>query len=166
MSNHIDPYHQPIYLDEQALSERWMKEDIRVASVLATMESVESWALSGQKEVEEAFKRLSNSIETKAKQKAIGSSCQDFLLVLAYAKTSRAMHILSCLDHRFSGAGLKLVQSAVMLANREEFECPEGKLMVERLDILRRIRQLSRVFSRQRLRFVIKALQEVKNEDE
>ncbi|MFL9611159.1 hypothetical protein ACKF11_13820 [Methylobacillus sp. Pita2] len=154
---------RPIYMDEHQLSSRW-QEDIRLYSIMVTMDAVESWVVNDPR-IEAAIQKLGETIENNGDAIKIGSACRDFLLILAHMKTGRAMHIMNCLDERFTGAGLKLVQTAVSLHNHGEFDYPEGKLMVERLDVLRKLRTLGRVFSHSRLRFVIRALQEVKNDD-
>jgi len=156
---------RPIYLDEHQVSRRWTQEDMSMSTVLFTMEAVEDWIISGDAEIEKSMKNLCESIEKHASSEVIGSSCQDFIFILGHSKTGRAMHILSCLDERYQGAGLKLVQSAVALTNQENYNSPEGHLMIERLHILRRIKQLNRIFSQSRLRFVIRALQEVNQDD-
>lgn len=153
-----------VYLDEQAVSKRWAEEDVRIYSILKTMESVEDWVIVNDPRVEEAMKRLSDTIENNTDALKIGSACRDFLLVFAYGSSSRVMHILSCLDRLHQGSGLRMVQAAVDLVKRTDFEYAEGKLMVERLEILRRSKQLSRIFSQSRLRFVFRALKEVQNE--
>ena len=155
----------PVYLDEHAISKRWAEEDVRVFSILKTMESVENWVISGDPTVESAMRKLSDTIENNTQANKIGSACRDFLTVLAYCSSGRVMHILHSLDQRYQGSGLKLVQSAVSLANREDYDLPEGKLMVERLEILRRSKQLSKIFSQSRVRFVIRALKEVNDND-
>lgn len=138
---------------------------------MTTMDSVESWVANDPK-IDEAMQKLGETIEKDADSIKIGSACRDFLLVLAHMKTGRAMHIMNCLDERFSGAGLKLVQTAVALNNNDSgssglgFVYPEGKLMVERLDVLRKLKTLGRIFSQSRLRFVIRALQEVKKDED
>ncbi|PPC84817.1 MAG: hypothetical protein CTY35_00410 [Methylotenera sp.] len=159
-----DVAHHSVYLDEQAVGKRWAEDDIRIFSILKAMESVEDWVISGDERVEEAIKRLSNTIEKHTDIYRIGSACRDFLIVFAYASSSRVMHILNCLDQRHHGSGLKMVQAAVDLVKRDDYDGAEGKLMVERLEILRRSKQLSRIFSQSRVRFVLRALKEVQNE--
>lgn len=153
-----------LYLDENETVNRWMEEDIRTSSILQTMEAVEDWVVQGTPDVEKAMQRLANAINQHGNSRIIGKISADLLFVLAYAKTGRAMHMLSYLDNKFQGSGLRIVQAAASMAKLDEMESAEGRLMVERLEILRRIRHLSAIFSQSRLRFVIKALQEVNDE--
>lgn len=153
-----------MYLSSDDVKRRWGMEDLRLATTLMVMDSVESWTFDDNPDIEAKIKSLCDNLEAKGNEKLIGAASHDFLLLLAYMSTTRALHILSVMDSKFSGSGLRLVQKAVELTNRDP-EFTEGSLMVERLETLRRIRSLNRIFAPARLRLVMKVLEEIKHEN-
>lgn len=154
-----------LYLDPEHVRGRWSSsEDLRLASTLMAMDAVEKWTFDGQPEIEDGMRSLCDLLDKVGSDKLIGSASHDFIILLAYIQSGRALHMLNVMDSRFGGAGLKLVQTAVELTKRDS-EFTQATLMVDRLETLRRIRSLNRIFSPARMRLVIKALQETTHDE-
>lgn len=163
ISTSKSPEKPSLYLSPEQCNAKW-SSDMRMASVLMTMDTVEDWIFERNPEVEKAMQAMARVVEEHANQIKIGNVSHDMLIFMSYLSSSRAMHWLGVLDERFNGAGLRLVQRAVDLTNRNQ-EFTEGSLMVERLQIIRRIRSLNRIFSNPRMRLVMKALEEIQHDD-
>ncbi len=129
--------------------------DPMIYKVVAFMEGVESWTLDGEKAVEAAIKALGLALDD------IGNvnlkKEDEFIQLAAYIKAARSLRLLQCLDTASPGAASKLLSYA---ERHSKSQNDISGLFLRRNIIFERLRLLGRVFSKERLGMVLKALED------
>ncbi|GJM06847.1 MAG: intracellular multiplication protein IcmW [marine bacterium B5-7] len=128
--------------------------DPMIFRVVTFMESVEKWTLDGQADIEQAFSALSEAL-TDIKGVDLGNE-EAFIQTAAYVHMSRALKLLQTLDMGRPGAASKLLIHAEEVSHSTE-DTPG--LFLRRNIVFERLRLLSRVFSKERLTLITKALE-------
>jgi len=143
-------------LSHQAIHEFWHQyPDPTIYRVIAFMEGVEDWALDGDLELEDAIKRLGKTLDEIGK---IELKQEDaFVNLVAHIKTGRGLRVLMCLDNAYPGAAAKIIMRA---EDTKKSEADVAGIFIRRNIVFERLRLLSRVFSEDRFRLVLKSLEE------
>lgn len=143
-------------LSNKASHRYWFEyPDPMIYKVVAFMEGVEDWTLDGEKAFEEVMKKLGIALDD------IGNinlkKEDDFIQLAAYIKSARALRLLQCLDTANPGAASKLLSYA---EDKTKSKDDIAGLFLRRNIIFERLRLLGRVFSKERLSLVLKALED------
>ncbi len=143
-------------LSHPAVHEFWRSyQDPMIYRVIAFMESVEDWSLDGNPELEDAIQTLGDALED------IGNIDlqQENLMIelLAHIKTGRGLRLLMCLDMAYPGAAAKVLMRAEEVT---QSDTDDAGLFLRRNVVFERLRLLGRVFGKDRLQLVLKALEE------
>lgn len=140
----------------------WANQDIRLVETLQSMEKLEHWTLDQDQAVEQALQVLVDRLN-RLSQEANGFNMIDrskqLLTILAYIHSGRALKLVNWLENRFSGMGVRLLQDAQDLRELQGEGAIEANLMVDRLNVVRASQHLNRIFSPERMRQVIRALE-------
>src|SRR5689334_20677928 len=143
-------------LDLNASHEFWKNyEDPMIYRVISFMESVESWTLDNNPEIEEVLASLGQQLD-KLTRFELGKEDQ-FVTLCAHIKTSRILRLLQAIDTIDPGSASKVLMYA------EENNTPENLLaglFLRRNIVFERLRLLARVFSVDRFQLVLKALEQ------
>lgn len=129
-------------------------QDPIIYRVLTFMESVESWTLDGNPEVEDAMTKLGEILEDIG-----GVDLQredDFIKIAAYIKATRNLRLLQALDTAHPGAASKLLMYAETSAPTNQ----TADLFLRRNIVFERLRLLTRIFDAQRLELIQKILED------
>lgn len=130
-------------------------QDPSIYRVISFMESVEDWTLDGDIELENAIDALGNALED------IGNIDlqQENLMIelLAHIKTGRGLRLLMCLDMAYPGAAAKVLMKAEEITRSGT---DDAGLFLRRNVVFERLRLLGRVFGKDRLQLILKALEE------
>jgi len=142
-------------LDLQAAHEYWKNyDDPMIYRVIAFMETVESWTLDGDPELEMAVNEFGEKLDQITKFEL--SKEEQFVTLCAHIKTSRILRLLQAIDTIEPGSASRVLMYA------EENNTPENittGLFLRRNIIFERLRLLARVFSPERFELVLKALE-------
>ena len=143
-------------LSSKASHRYWFEyPDPMIYKVVAFMEGVESWTLDGDKHLEEAVVKLGQALEEVGNIQL--KKEDDLIQLAAYIKFARTLRLLQCLDTANPGSASKLLAYAEEQAASQE---DVAGLFLRRNIIFERLRLLGRVFSKDRLATVVKALEE------
>jgi intracellular multiplication protein IcmW len=145
-------------LSYQASSEYWSQFfDPSIYRVICFLESVETNTFDGNPELEIALKNLGERLDEihfidihQLKHE------ETFIQIIANIKTSRGLRLLQAIDQAHPGSASKVIsyaESAAMSGNKMASTFIKRNLAFERL------RLLSKIFSPQRLRLILKALE-------
>jgi len=147
-------------LSDKGAHQFWFDyRDPMIYRVVNFMEGVETWTLDGNPSLEEAIKKLG---DTLADIGNIDLKAEDNLIQLAaYIKAARTLRLLQCLDTAHPGAASKLLLHAEEVSESSD-DVPG--LFLRRNIVFERLRLLARVFSRERLALVLKAVEEDEHE--
>lgn len=130
-------------------------QDPMIHRVITFMESVEDWTLDGDSEVEACIKLLGNTLDEIGN---IDLQQENAMIeVLAHIKTGRGLRLLMCLDMAYPGAAAKILMKAEEITRSQS---DNAGLFLRRNVVFERLRLLGRVFADDRLKLVIKALEE------
>lgn len=143
-------------IDLHSAHEFWKNyEDPMIFRVISFMESVESWTLDGNPELEEILKQLGDELEKLTRFEL--SKEELFVTLCAHLKTSRILRLLQAIDTIDPGSASKVLMYA------EENNTPDNLLaglFLRRNIVFERLRLLARVFTPQRFELVLKALEQ------
>ena len=147
-------------LSYQAVHQFWRDyQDPMIHRVITFMESVEDWTLDGDPELEEAVNTLGSTLEDIGNIDLQQES--PMIEVLAHIKTGRNLRLLMCLDMAYPGAAAKVLMKA---EETTRSQADNAGLFLRRNVVFERLRLLGRVFSEDRMKLVIKALEETGND--
>lgn len=123
--------------------------DPNVYRVIVFMETVENWAVDYDSSVDEALRKLGDTLED-INSKDLGNQ-EAFIEVATHIRSSRNLRLLQTLDSAQPGAASKLLIYA-----EENSHAPDDSaaIFLKRNIVFERLRLLSRVFSKQRLELV------------
>lgn len=128
--------------------------DPMIYRVIAFMEAVENWTLDGNPELEKAMASLSKTL-SEAERYELGE--EDSLIKIAcYLKMTRTLYLLQAIDTIQPGSASKLLMYA---EEKAQTNSKDYNLFLRRNIVFERLRLLSRVFSKDRFNFVMKALE-------
>jgi intracellular multiplication protein IcmW len=145
-------------LSHEACLQYWYEyPDPSIYRVIVFMESVESWTLDGDPELENMIHQLGRELDD------IGgvdlerlAEAENFIRLIAYIKTGRGLRILQAIDTVHPGSASKV------LIHAEESSLGAGdpaSFFLRRNVVFERLRLLSRTFSEQRRTMISRALE-------
>ena len=143
-SNNLD-------LRKSVVMEYWKERDPihqgRLARMLMWMESVEDWSLDEHPDIVMEINRLTYVMQ-QADSIPVGDTAEEWLTMLAYLSSSRALRIVEWIDYsrRNENGALPLVQTARAMRHHEH-----AQLLTDRLQALRMLDLLGKIFSPRRL---------------
>jgi intracellular multiplication protein IcmW len=146
-------------LSHQASNQYWAQFfDPSIYRVICFLESVETDTLDGTPELEAAIKQLGDNLEmihfldiNQLKHEEI------FIRLISNIKTSRGLRLLQAIDQAHPGSASRVIMYAETSMGNEE---DPSNIFIKRNLAFERLRLLSRVFGEQRLRTILKALED------
>ncbi|MDP1574766.1 MAG: type IVB secretion system protein IcmW [Coxiellaceae bacterium] len=143
-------------LSYKAVHDFWREyQDPTILRVITFMESVEDWTLDGDAELEQEMAKLATILDDVGN---IDLQQEDAMIeVLAHIKTGRGLRLLMCLDMSYPGAAAKVLMKAEEVTRSQ---ADNAGLFLRRNVVFERLRLLGRVFAEDRLKLVIKALED------
>ncbi len=145
-------------LSHQASAEYWAEyKDPIIYRVITFMESVESWTLDGDANLEQAISTLGEALDNLASVDINQlNESKRFVELAANIKTGRGLRLLQALDTAHPGSASKVLMYAE--ENSLGGQDPAG-FFLKRNIVFERLRLLSRTFSEDRLKLVAQALE-------
>ena len=142
-------------LSHEASAQYWFEYiDPMIYRVITFMESVEDWTLDGDLNLEAALKRLGEALDDVGN---IDLQHEDqFIQVCAFIKAARTLRLMQSMDTAHPGAASKLLMHAEEATTSSD-DTPG--LFLRRNIVFERLRLLGRVFSSERLKLMLKALE-------
>lgn len=143
-------------LSTEAASKFWHEyEDPMIYRVVTFMEGVEHWTYDGQASLETAMQKLSHELDDLDKIDINQEA--DFIKLACNIKTGRALRLLQAIDTAQPGSASKLLIHAEEVSNSEDD--PAG-IFLRRNIVFERLRLLARIFAPERLKLILKALED------
>lgn len=143
-------------LSHEAVHQFWRGyQDPSIYRVISFMEGVEDWTHDNDPEFEKALKDFGKSLDNiediELQQEA------PIIELVTHIKTGRGLRLLMCLDNAYPGAAAKVLMYAEEHAQSEE---DNPGIFLRRNIVFERLRLLGRVFAPDRLKLVLKALED------
>lgn len=131
--------------------------DPMIYRVITFMESVESWTLDSNPELEQSITNLGNELDDISNVD-LGELAKEqaFIRLACNIKSGRALRLLQAIDTAHPGSASRLLIHAE--ENSHNTEDPAG-IFLRRNIVFERLRLLARVFSEERFQLILKALE-------
>jgi intracellular multiplication protein IcmW len=143
-------------LSHDAVHQFWRSyQDPTIYRVISFMEGVEDWTLDNQPEVESAIQALGKALDNIDN---IELQQEELIVELVtHIKTGRGLRLLMCLDNAYPGAAAKVLMYAEEHTKSDQ---DNPGIFLRRNIVFERLRLLGRVFAPDRLKLVLKALED------
>ncbi|MBS0352108.1 MAG: type IVB secretion system protein IcmW [Proteobacteria bacterium] len=143
-------------LSHEAVHQFWKNyQDPAIYRVISFMEGVEDWTYDSDSELEAALQKLGKALDNienvELQQEAT------VVQLVTHIKTGRGLRILMCLDNAYPGAAAKVLMYAEENTKSEQ---DNPGIFLRRNIVFERLRLLGRVFAPDRLKLVLKALED------
>jgi len=145
-------------LSHEAALRYWFEFiDPTIYRVIVFMESVESWTLDGDRALEEALTQLGNTLDNidNIDLSKLGHE-EEFVQILSQIKTGRGLRLLQAMDVVYQGSASKILYYA---QNNSHIPNSPAHFFINRNLVFERLRLLSRIFSKERLDLIERALE-------
>lgn len=143
-------------LSHEAVHQFWRNyQDRSIYRVISFMEGVEDWTQDDNPELEKAIEKLGTALENI---QSIELGQEELVIELVtHLKTGRGLRLLMSLDQAYPGAAAKVLMYAEEHTRSEQ---DNPGVFLHRNIVFERLRLLERVFSPDRLKLVLKALED------
>jgi len=143
-------------LSPKAVHAFWREyQDPTIYKVISFMEGVEDWTADNDPQLEEALKKLGETMED------IGNidlqQEDDIIKLVAHIKTGRGLRLLMGMDTAYPGAAAKVLMRA---EETTKSDTDTAGIFLRRNIVFERLRLLSRVFAPDRFKVVLQAMEE------
>jgi len=143
-------------LSHEAVHQFWRGyQDPTIYRVISFMEGVEDWTHDQDPAVEKALQKLGKTLDNIEN---IELQQEELIVELVtHIKTGRGLRLLMCLDNAYPGAAAKVLMYAEEHTKSEQ---DNPGIFLRRNIVFERLRLLGRVFAPDRLKLVLKALED------
>ena len=143
-------------LSHEAVHQFWRSyQDPTIYRVISFMEGVEDWTHDQDPAVEKALQKLGKTLDNIEN---IELQQEELIVELVtHIKTGRGLRLLMCLDNAYPGAAAKVLMYAEEHTKSEQ---DNPGIFLRRNIVFERLRLLGRVFAPDRLKLVLKALED------
>lgn len=143
-------------LKKSIVNEYWKKQDSRLSRIFTVMENVEHWTVDEVESVSRALEDLAIKINKASKAK-IGDISEEMIQLMAYISSSKSSRILNWMDETHPGISVHYVMKSKELEN-----WPEAEILIDRLQTIKSLSLMSKVFTPSRTRIISELLKEEK----
>lgn len=148
-------------LSPQGVAAYWDAVEPRLSRALALMERFETWTHEQDPAVGRGLEGFAAELEGASSLQPIGDDEDNLLYVMAYIKSRQALRLLHWLDDRHPGYAARLTY----VASPDMDAQGVMRVFIDRLQVVRRMSLASRIFHPTRIRLVLKALEDIHEED-
>lgn len=132
-------------------------DDPHIYRVITFLESEEQWTLDGQPEVEQSLQLLGKELDNVGKVDMGKLKHENYLIQISCnLKSSRVLHILKAIDNTHPGAASQVLMHSEELSQKNN---KPASTFLRRNITFERLRLLSRVFSKERFKLVLRAIE-------
>lgn len=142
------------------VSSFWKKSDQKVSKAISIMENVEHWVLDDVPEVAKELIAIGKKINLASKD-ALNENANEITLMMAYISCGKALRLLNWLNETYPNLSFYYVLNA-----RQNIEnSKESRLLIDRLQTIKTLSLLNKVFSEERTNTIIDLLKESNEEN-
>lgn len=145
-------------LSHEASNQYWFEySDPMIYRVITFMESVENWTPDGNEMLEDAINKLGRELDDIEKiDMSTLNQEKSFIRIVGNLKSGRGLRLLQAIDTVHPGSASRVLVQAEELSSEGD---DAASFFLKRNITFERLRLLSRVFSKFRLKLVTKALE-------
>jgi|SRR5471032_2388819 len=141
-------------LKKSIVTDFWKRTDPRLARVLGVMENVEHWVVDDVEVVARKLAEAGKKMDQVSKE-TLAQVSEEVLFVMAYISCGKALRLLNWMDETHPGLSVHYIMEA-----KQTSEWGPGRLMVDRLQTVKGLSLMGRIFAPARMRLIERLLKE------
>jgi hypothetical protein len=141
-------------LKKSIVSDFWKRTDARLARVLSVMENIEHWVVDDVEVVARKLADAGRKMDQVSKE-TLARVTDEVLFVMAYISCGKALRLLHWMDDTHPGLSVHYVMEA-----KKTSDWAPSRLMVDRLQTVKGLSLMGRIFAPARMRLVERLLKE------
>lgn len=133
----------------------WKNSDQKVAKAISIMEKVEHWVVDDVESVAKELMTLGKKMSDVSKD-SLNEHAEDIIVIMAYISCGKALRLLNWIDDSYPSLSFYYVMNA-----RQTIEdSDQSRLLIDRLQTIKTLSLLGKVFSPARTRLITELLKE------
>lgn len=133
----------------------WKSSDAKVAKAISIMEKVEHWVVDDVETVAKELIALGKKMGDVSKS-SLNENAEDIIIIMAYISCGKALRLLNWIDEAYPSLSFYYVMNA-----RQTIEdSDQARLLIDRLQTIKTLSLLGKVFSPARTRLITELLKE------
>lgn len=141
-------------LKKSIVSDYWKKTDPRLARILSVMENVEHWVVDDAQSVSDAISELAKKMDKTSKE-TLAKLSEELIYLMAYISSGKSLRMVKWMDESHPGLSVHYIMEA-----RQMQEWPPARLMLDRLQTIKSLSLMGRVFAPSRTKLIAALLKE------
>ncbi len=137
----------------------WKQSDAKVAKAISVMENVEHWVVDDVESVAKELISLGKKMGEVSKE-SLNENAEEIIFIMAYISCGKALRLLNWIDATYPSLSFYYVMNARQTVE----ESDQARLLIDRLQTIKILSMLGKVFSPARTRLISELLKE-KNSD-
>lgn len=133
----------------------WKNSDVKVSKAISIMEKVEHWVVDDVDSVAKELIALGKKMSDVSKE-SLNEHAEDIIVIMAYISCGKALRLLNWIDESYPSLSFYYVMNA-----RQTIEdSDQSRLLIDRLQTIKTLSLLGKVFSPSRTRLITELLKE------
>ena len=141
---------QQLSLKKSLVDDYWRKVSQRMAKNIEIMESVEFWLLDENKEVNDALAGLTKAL-SRSNENDIMKNMEKILYVMSYISSGKSLRLMKWFDEEFNSDSLTI---NITKYAKENIDNTHNRLLLDRLQTVKSLSLMMKVFSANRSRHI------------
>lgn len=141
-------------LKPSVVEDFWKKTDPRLSRILKVMESVEHWVVDDVPSVSDALARTGKKMDGASKE-TLARLSEDVICVMAYISSGKFLRTINWMDESHPGLSVHYI-----MESRQLGDLAPGRLMVDRLQTIKGLQLMGKVFAPSRTRLIAQLLKD------
>lgn len=141
---------QQLSLKKSLVDDYWRKTSQRMAKNIEIMESVEFWLLDENKEVNDALAGLTKALG-RSNENDIMKNIEKILYVMSYISSGKSLRLMKWFDEEFNSDSLTI---NITKFAKENIDNTHNRLLLDRLQTVKSLSLMMKVFSANRSRHI------------
>ena len=146
---------EKLNLNSTMINSFWKKSDAKVAKAISIMEKVEHWVVDDVDSVAKELIALGKKMGEVSKD-SLNENAEDIIVVMAYISCGKALRLLNWIDESYPSLSFYYVMNARQTIE----ESDQARLLIDRLQTIKTLSLLGKVFSPARTRLITELLKE------
>lgn len=146
---------EKLNFNKTSVNNFWKQSEPKIAKAISIMENVEHWVVDDVEAVAKELIEFGKKLSDVSKDK-INENSQEIIFITAYISCGKALRLLNWLDDNYPSLSFYYVMNARQNADESE----QARLLIDRLQTLKTISMLGKIFSPARTRIITELLKE------
>lgn len=133
----------------------WKQSDQRVSKAISIMENVEHWVVDDVESVAKELIGLGKKMSEVSKE-SLNENAEELIFIMAYISCGKALRLLNWIDESYPSLSFYYVMNARQTVEDSD----QARLLIDRLQTIKTLSMLGKIFSPSRTRLISELLKE------